>query len=78
LKTVVLDTNCLLQILPKRSPYRWQLIQEDADDDKFVDCFLAAGADYLITNESHFDVLGAISFPKVVCLKLDEADASIF
>src|SRR5665213_2904064 len=30
--------------------YRWQLLQ-DADDNKFADCAIAANADYLITND---------------------------
>ena len=101
MKSIVIDTNCLLQILPRRSPYRWlfdfiregevqliisteilveyaeilerqinkevadnvvqalidspfvqmtaptyrwQIIQEDPDDNKFVDAAIAASA----------------------------------
>ncbi len=108
MQTLVVDTNCLLQIIPKRSPYRWlydeilqgnvslavsseilleyreilqqrtnsivaeniitalielpdtrnispsyrwQLIADDPDDDKYVDCAVAASADYLISDD---------------------------
>jgi uncharacterized protein len=44
------------------------LITIDPDDNKFVDCAIAAGADYIITNDHHFDILAQISFPEVrVC-----------
>ncbi|ACT94418.1 PIN domain-containing protein [Dyadobacter fermentans] len=29
--------------------YHWQLIAQDPDDDKFVDCAVACGADFLVT-----------------------------
>ena len=45
--------------------YRFNLISTDYDDNKFVDCAIAANADYIITNDSHFDVLKNIDFPKV-------------
>ena len=44
----------LLRISPS---FRFQLIADDADDDKFADCAIAAGADYIITNDRHFDAL---------------------
>lgn len=126
---VVIDTNCLLQIISKRSPYRpiWDaflsgryelcvsneildeyqeilgqqitptiaenivllilnksnvrlvdphfrmgLITADPDDNKFVDCAFAANADYLVSEDSHFDVLKSLSFPKLNLVTLDE------
>lgn len=36
--------------------FRWNLIR-DPDDNKFVDCFVAAGAHYLISHDSHFSIL---------------------
>ena len=119
---VVFDTNCLLRILPKNSPYRylwdaflrgsfelcyttevlheyeeilprfyslkiaeyvvvalikvenavqitpffkWDLITADPDDNKFVDCALNAGADYIVTNDKHFNILKDIDFPPI-------------
>ena len=45
--------------------FRWQLIINDPDDDKFVDAAIAANADLLVTNDRHFDVLKTVDFPKV-------------
>ena len=126
---VVIDTNCLLQIISKKSPYRpiWDaflggrfdlcvsneildeyqeilgqqttpsiaenvvllilnksnvrlvtphfrmgLIQADPDDNKFVDCAFATNADYLVSEDSHFNVLRNTSFPKLNLVTLDE------
>ena len=116
---VVIDTNCLLQIIPRCSPYRpiWDaflegrytlcasneildeyqeileqqitstvaenvimlilnqknvqlvdphfrmgIITTDPDDNKFVDCAFAAGADFLVSEDSHFRVLHELRF----------------
>ena len=48
------------------------MIQADPDDNKFVDCAIAAGARYVVTNDHHFDVLRTIEFPKIQVLKLIE------
>ncbi|MEZ0539087.1 putative toxin-antitoxin system toxin component, PIN family [Fibrella arboris] len=50
--------------------YRWGLITADYDDNKFVDCALSSGADFIITNDHHFDMLKSRDFPKVNCLTL--------
>lgn len=129
MRPVVIDTNCLLQIISKRSPYRpiWDaflkgkyllcvsdeildeyqeilgqklspvvaenvvllmlnksnvqlidphfrlgLITADPDDNKFVDCAFAAGADYLVSEDSHFNVLRETPFPLLNLVSLDE------
>ena len=126
---VVIDTNCLLQIISRHSPYRpiWDaflegryqlcvsneileeyqeileqqitptvaenivlliinqtnpvlvdphfrmgIITADPDDNKFVDCAFAAGADYLVSEDSHFDVLRRTPFPQLNLVTLDE------
>jgi len=51
--------------------YRWNLIKADPDDNKFVDCVIAGGADYLVTNDKHFDMLGALDFPRVTVVRPD-------
>ena len=118
---VVIDTNCLLQIIARKSPYRpiWdaflagkyqlcvsneileeyqeileqqitptvaenvillilnrnntilvdphfrmELVTKDRDDNKFVDCAFAAGADYLVSEDSHFNVLRSTPFTR--------------
>lgn len=127
-EAIVLDTNCLIQILPEKSRYHrvwtnflagkywlcvtneiieeyeeilcrfttqkvaenvvdaithsrytirkevyyhYNLIDADPDDNKFVDCALAANAKYIVTNDAHFNILKTIPFPKIeiICLK---------
>ena len=134
MRRVVLDTNCLLQALPSRSPYHkiWTevlagrislcvnteilneyeeilaekttaeiahnvveaiarldttefqdvyihfgLIDADPDDNKFVDCAVAADAEYIVTNDSHFNILKQIDWPKVLVLTLKEFSSQI-
>jgi putative PIN family toxin of toxin-antitoxin system len=48
------------------------LIEADHDDDKFVDCAFAANATYIVSDDSHFDVLDRIQFPRLLVLKLKE------
>ncbi|MBR0050237.1 MAG: putative toxin-antitoxin system toxin component, PIN family [Prevotella sp.] len=129
MRRVVLDTNCLLQALPSRSPYHkiWTevlagrislcvnteilneyeeilaekttaeiahnvveaiarldttcfqdvyihfgLIDADPDDNKFVDCAVAADAEYIVTNDSHFDILKQIDWPKLTVIGIKE------
>jgi len=125
---IVFDTNCLLRIIPKKSPYRclwesflsckfnlcftteilqeyeeilscfyspkiaeftlgtlvkapntfqiapyfkWNLIYADPDDNKFVDCAFNAGADYIVTNDKHFNMLKSHDFPQVKVIDID-------
>ena len=48
------------------------LIEEDHDDDKFVDCAFAANATFIVSDDKHYDVLQDIDFPKLLVLKLKE------
>ena len=50
--------------------YRWALITADYDDNKFVDCAISAGANYIVTHDRHFDALAAREFPAVTCISL--------
>lgn len=52
--------------------FAWNLIPSDADDNKFVDCAIAGNADYLITNDSHFNVVKQVPFPKVTIVSVAE------
>lgn len=130
MRHIVLDTNCLIQILPSksryhkiwtdfltgrfflcvsneilteyeeiltehaspvvaqnvveaiaRSPYcifkesffRFHLLSDiDKDDDKFVDCAITSNADYIVTEDNHFNHLKQIQFPRLSILTLDE------
>lgn len=48
------------------------LITTDPDDNKFVDCAFAANATFVVSNDSHFDVLADIPFPKILVIRLKE------
>ena len=56
----------------QEASYKWQLITADPDDNKFVDVSVAAGADFLVTDDRHFDVLRQIEFPRVELLKMPQ------
>ena len=58
--------------------YHWQLIENDDDDNKFVDCAVASNADYLVTNDKHFNVLKDIGFPKINVINVDEFKMILF
>jgi len=45
--------------------FSWNLISDDPDDNKFVDCAIAANADFIVTEDRHFKVLKDIPFPRV-------------
>ena len=52
--------------------YQWNLVEVDYDDNKFVDCAIAANANYLISQDRHFRVLKQVEFPKVELLNVEE------
>ena len=57
----------------RESYYRFHLLSDvDKDDDKFVDCAITVGADYIVTEDSHFNRLKQIPFPRLNVLTLDE------
>ncbi|MBR0046093.1 MAG: putative toxin-antitoxin system toxin component, PIN family [Bacteroidaceae bacterium] len=45
--------------------YHFRLIESDPDDNKFVDCAIIANADYIVSEDRHFDVLKTIPFLSV-------------
>jgi uncharacterized protein len=55
----------------KEPSYKWQLIEADPDDNKFVDLAIAANVDFLVTNDKHFSILAKIDFPPVKVINLD-------
>lgn len=52
--------------------YKFDLIQADKDDNKFVDCAIAAQAKCIISNDHHYDILSTIPFPHVEVIKLTD------
>lgn len=67
--TELLNLSNVHEIVPY---YSWRLIEQDADDNKFVDCAIGAGADYLVSNDRHFDVLLSVDFPKIRVIKAEQ------
>ncbi len=55
--------------------YFWQLIETDPDDNKFVDCAIAAGAHYLVSNDKHFKELQKYPYFNVQLVRLEEFKA---
>lgn len=126
---IVIDTNCLLAILPSRSPYhsvwteflankleicvsneilmeyeeilsektspsfadsiiqallnrknlvrvtpvwRFNMVLQDPDDNKFVDCAVCGQAEYLVSNDKHFRMLRDVRFPPIEIITIQE------
>jgi len=65
---MLLKSPNIFQVIPF---YKWNLITADPDDNKFVDCALNTDADYIVTNDKHFNILKEIDFPfvKVIDIK---------
>ncbi|MDT3740555.1 MAG: putative toxin-antitoxin system toxin component, PIN family [Candidatus Kapabacteria bacterium] len=74
----IVSTNIIEMLLSAKNVkmqeifYRWQLIVNDEDDNKFIDCTIAANADFLVTNDKHFNSLKSLSFPPIKILSIDE------
>lgn len=68
---ILLSSKNHLRIEPS---YKWQLVENDPDDNKFVDCTIAASANYLITDDSDILRLRKISdmFPPLTIVTFDE------
>jgi uncharacterized protein len=52
--------------------FKWGLIENDPDDNKFADLAISVGADYLITNDSDFNIFQRIVFPKLNVIRLEK------
>jgi putative PIN family toxin of toxin-antitoxin system len=52
--------------------FKWNLVDKDPDDNKFADLTIAGSADYLVTNDKHFNPLKTIDFPKINIVTMDE------
>lgn len=82
----MLDTNCLLMSVSKRSGYYWlfEMLQQDklelvvtteilGEYEEIMGRFyFPVYADVLITYDKHFKELDLISFPKVVRMTIEE------
>ena len=55
------------------TPYfHFNLIKEDPDDNKFVDCAVAGNAKFIVSEDRHYNILKTVDFPRVEVLGLDE------
>ena len=52
--------------------FRWLLIANDPDDDKYSDCTINSGANFMVTEDKHFAILKTIPFPKITVLSIEE------
>ena len=64
----ILRANNVLRV---DAHFHFGLIVNDPDDNKFVDCAIAANADYIVSDDHHFNVLRQTTFPsvEVKCLR---------
>ena len=65
----ILNNNNTILINPY---FCFGLITKDPDDNKFVDCAIASNADFIVSQDAHFDILKSIDFPKVNVIKIEE------
>lgn len=52
--------------------FRFQLIEKDKDDNKFVDCAIAGNASYIVSEDHHFNILKEIKFPNISVIGIDD------
>ena len=75
-KTVAKNFIRTLLLLPNvefvKIFYEWGLIRTDKDDNKFVDCAISSNADYILTEDNHFNQLQKIDFPKVNVININK------
>lgn len=52
--------------------FLWQLVENDKDDNKFVDCYFASQSDHIISNDRHLRGLVTNEFPPISVLSYEE------
>jgi uncharacterized protein len=68
-----LDYLLLLpNVILKNPTFLWQLIENDKDDNKFVDCYIVSQSDYIISNDRHIHQIKNNAFPEIAVLRYDE------
>jgi len=60
------------EVIYQKIYYLWNAIKNDPEDNKFFDIAVAANADYLVTNDAHFNVTRELKFPKVEIITAEE------
>lgn len=59
-------------VLYHRVYYNWNAIIRDPDDNKFFDIAVVGNADYLVTNDAHFNEVARLPFPLVNVISADD------
>ena len=79
LKTNRLIATMVLEIITQApntqridAHYHWNLITQDPDDNKCVDCAVFANADFIVSDDKHFKEVEDIDFPRVIVVRLEE------
>jgi uncharacterized protein len=54
LETLIQLHGNIREVAPQ---FRFQVIHDDADDNKFCDCAIVAEADFVVTGDGHFEAL---------------------
>ena len=65
----------LINIIYITRYYRWYFIVADPDDDKFVDCAIAAQAKYIVSEDNHLQVLNREPLFFLKALKIQDFKA---
>jgi uncharacterized protein len=71
-RNVVRTLLLLPNVIRTEVYYNWNLIKDDRDDDKFVDCAVASNANAIVTQDRHFNILKSIPFPPITTLTISE------
>ena len=66
---IIVDSRNIIRMHPY---FHFNLISVDPDDNKFVDCAIIANADYIVSQDAHFNVLKTINFPKVNVIRIED------
>ncbi len=67
-KNALMLLENLPNVLKVENHFRWLIITKDKDDNKFEDTAFNGNADYLVSNDKHFQALTQIDFPQVKLL----------
>lgn len=71
--TILMEALTNRSNLVRTTPtWRFNLITQDPDDNKFVDCAICGMAEYIVSNDRHFDILKSIDFPLVTVRSIQE------
>ena len=66
---LVLEILCTASNVIFAEPhFRWNLIKEDPDDNKFSDLAISSNATCLVTFDKHFEIFKDIAFPRLSVL----------